>query len=77
MKSVFVGTLIVVGLLASAAGAFAAQYQYVAVTGLVETIFADNADQAMGKATDIALHSGVLLVDQPGEALPENVRTPL
>ena len=64
MKLFLAGVLTLVGVAAIPASASAAMYQYVTYTGDVRVVEAGSAQIVLQTAPDIALHSGVLLLDE-------------
>ena len=61
MKALLI-TAVTAATLALPVAALAATYQYVNTQGVLETETANNATDALTQPTDIALHSGVILV---------------
>lgn len=76
MKTIFLSMLIALGSLVLPGLSYAAMYQYVDVTGSIQDITADNAEQALVTAVNIAPNSGVIHVTEQTE-LPENMDVPL
>ena len=65
------------GMLAAPALSFASTYQYVDTTGHIRTETSDNAIDAMLYASNIAATSGVILVDDIRNALPDFYYVPM
>ena len=63
MKTLILGAATVAGVLAIPAATFAATYAYVNTSGEVMSVEAANSSTALATAPGIALHSGVMLID--------------
>ncbi len=61
-KALFATAAVLLGT-ALPAAAFAQTYEYVNTNGIIESVSANTADQALVLAPDIAPHSGVMLVE--------------
>jgi hypothetical protein len=73
MKLFLAGVLTLIGVTAVPASAAAAMYQYVSYEGNVRVVEAGSAQLVLQTAPDIALHSGVLLLDEGYIEVPRSM----
>lgn len=70
MKKILLGLGTLAATLAMPAAALAATYQYVNVNGSLSTETAPNEMAALTQPSDIAAHSGVILIEDSSDTLP-------
>ena len=76
MKALLItGTIALAGLMVSPATASAELYQYVSCSGNVKSVNAANAAEAL-RVTDLATHSGVILISGSGSQIPASMVIP-
>lgn len=70
MKKILLGIGTLAATLAMPAAALAATYQYVNVNGQLVTETAPDEATALTQPTDIAAHSGVILIEDSSDTIP-------